>query len=94
MELYLVKGVGLPKSDILFRVGPSKSDMIGNGWVGWSKKGPKNRISFMDGLYFMNLIRLFNKISGLPVQNVPCRTKINGWLLPIFQNNMATETYF
>ena len=42
-------GVVLPKWDILFWVGPQKSDIIGYGWVGRSKKGPKNRISFMDG---------------------------------------------
>ena len=47
--LYYIKGVGLPKSDILFWVGPPKSDIIGYGWVGRSKIGPKNRISFKDG---------------------------------------------
>ena len=43
------EGVGLPISDILFWVGPPKLDTIGYGWVGRSKKGQKNRISFMDG---------------------------------------------
>ena len=34
-------GAGLPKWDILFWVGPHKSDIIRYGWVGWSKKAQK-----------------------------------------------------
>ena len=34
-------GVALPKSDILFWVGPPKLDIIGYGWVDKSKMGKK-----------------------------------------------------
>ena len=41
--------VGLRKSDIAYLKKSLVWDKIGYGWVGMSKKDPKNRISFMNG---------------------------------------------
>ena len=74
------RGVGLPKLDILFWVGPPKSDIIGYGRVGRSKKGPNNRISFMDGP-FVHLKKgiFFQSLVGVAQLGLPPPFEIQNW---------------
>ena len=47
--IYKFGGVGWSKSDIIYWVGSSESEKIGDGLVGRSKMTLKNRISYLDG---------------------------------------------